>query len=243
MDYKVTINDFEGPIDLLLHLIKKDDIDIIDISIEKITKQYLDYIEAMENMNLDIASEYLVMAAELIEMKSSILLPKNESLEAEYEEDPREKLINRLLEYKQYKEATGDFKTLEEERKLIYTKIGENINNYKSSEDMDLGDITLDNLMEAFANFLKRKELEKPLNTKITKKEYSVSERSHEIKEILTKKKKIEFEELFDVLKKDYVVVTFLSILNLARRQELIIKQEDNFSKIYLSLKGSEDSE
>lgn len=237
MDYKVTINNFEGPMDLLLHLIKIDDIDIVDISIEKITKQYLDYIEAMENMNLDIASEYLVMAAELIEMKSSILLPKKELKEDEYEEDPRENLIQRLIEYKRYKEVTSEFKDLEENRKKIFTKISENMSKYHSNEELELGDITLNNLMEAFANFLKRKELEKPLNTKITKKEYSVSKRSHEIRNILTKKKKVEFEELFEIMKKDYVVVTFLSILALAKKQEVCIEQEDNFNKIYLSLK------
>ncbi len=234
--YKVTIDNFDGPLDLLLHLIKEDNIDIIDISIEKITKQYLDYITAMENMNLDIASEYLVMAAELIEMKSAILLPKKEIVE-DIEEDPKENLINRLLEYKRYKEVTNGFKELEEERRFIYTKDCENLDNYHSNSDINLGDITLDNLMEAFANFLKRKELEKPLNTKITKKEYSISKRSYEIKNILMKKKKVEFEELFDVLRKDYVVVTFLSILDLAKKQELIIKQEENFNKIYLSLK------
>lgn len=240
MDYKITIDNFEGPMDLLLHLIKIEDIDIVDISIEKITKQYLDYIEAMENMNLDIASEYLVMAASLIEMKSSILLPKKEIESDDYEEDPRENLINRLIEYKRYKEVTSEFKELEEERQKIYTKVCENMSQYRNSDEIDLGDITLDNLMEAFANFLKRKELEKPLNTKITKKEYSVSKRSYEIKNILIKKKKVEFGELFSEYRKDYIVVTFLSILNLAKRQELEIKQEDNFNKIYLSLKGSE---
>ena len=99
--YQVTINDFEGPLDLLLHLIKKDDIDIIDISVDEITKQYLEFIEEQENMNLNVSSEYLVMAAELIEMKSSYLLPKKEI--EEDEEDPRENLINILLEYKKYK--------------------------------------------------------------------------------------------------------------------------------------------
>ena len=94
--------------------------------------------------------------------------------------------------------------------------------------------------MNAFQEFLKRKQLEKPLNTKITKKEYSVKKRNVEIKEILKQKKKIEFEELFDVMSKDYIVVTFLSILDLARKQDLCIKQDDNFKKIYLSLKESD---
>ena len=98
MDYKVEINNFEGPMDLLLHLIKKSEVDICDISILDITKQYMDYINLMESLNLNIASEYLVMAAELIEIKSSILLPKKHvEVEDDYEDDPRENLINRLI--------------------------------------------------------------------------------------------------------------------------------------------------
>ena len=93
MDYKVSLNNFEGPMDLLLHLIKKENMDIMDINIEEIANQYLEYIESAQNLNLDISSEYLVLAAELIEIKSSSLLPKHEVEEDEYEEDPRENLI------------------------------------------------------------------------------------------------------------------------------------------------------
>lgn len=239
MDYKIMINDFEGPMDLLLHLIKKSDIDICDISIEQITKQYLDYINEMEKLDLDIASEYLIMAAELLEIKSSILLPKQNIDEDEYEEDPREKLIRRLLEYKQYKEMTSEFKKLEEERKQLFSKEPSDLREFKKeSEEIDLGNIGINDLLNAFNNFLERKKLEQPLNTKITKREYSVSERSTEIKNLLKNKKKIDFEELFEELNKDYVVVTFLSILTMAKKQELVIKQEDNFGKISLSLKG-----
>lgn len=238
MDYKITINDFEGPMDLLLHLIKKHDMDIFDISIEEITKQYLEFINQMEEMNLNIASEYLIMAAELLEIKSSILLPKKQVEEDEIEEDPKEALINRLLEYKQYKEATKDFKELEELRRNYYTKERENLNDFKQQKEVNLDDIDLNDLLEAFSKFLIRKQEEKPLNTKISKKEYSVKERSDEIKKILREKKHVDFEELFEVYKKDYVVVTFLSILNLAKKQEIEIKQEDNFNKIYLTFRG-----
>lgn len=238
MDYKITINDFEGPMDLLLHLIKKEDVDIRDISIEEITKQYLAFIEEMEEMNLNIASEYLIMAAELLEIKSAILLPRKK-IELEIEEDPRENLINRLIEYKRYKEITNEFKELEENRKNYFTKSVEDLSSYRSEdESLDLGDVDLDKLLDAFSKFLTRKQEEKPLNTKISTKEYSVKERSEEIRNILRKKKNINFEELFEVYKKDYIVVTFLSILNLARKQELEIKQEDNFDKIYLSYRG-----
>lgn len=235
MEYKVLINDFEGPMDLLLHLIKKSDIDIFDIKIDVITNQYMDYLHAMQEMDLNIASEYLVMAAELIEMKSGMLLPKPKLDEDEFEEDPREKLIQRLLAYKQYKEVTSDFRLLEEDRKQYYTKEVSDLREYANdTKEIHMGDVSLDDLMLAIQKFLERKALDKPLNTKITKKEYSVTTRSQEIRNVLKKKKKISFEELFDVYSKEYVVVTFLSILDLARKHELKIVQNDNFDKIMI---------
>ena len=239
MEYKVTINDFEGPMDLLLHLVKENNIDIIELNVEEITEQYLKYIEEAEELNLDIASEYLTLAAELIEIKSMSLLPKKVVVEDDYEEDPRENLIARLIEYQKYKEVTKDLKELEEQRKHFYSKSPSNLKEFKENEEMNYGDLTMDLLMNAFQKFLDRKE-EEPLNTKITKKEYSVSARSREIKDVLKKRKKVEFEELFEIVTKDYVVVTFLSILSMAKKGELIITQNDNFSKIVLSLKEGE---
>lgn len=240
MEYKVTINDFEGPMDLLLHLVKENNIDIIELNVEEITEQYLKYIEKAEELNLDIASEYLTLAAELIEIKSMSLLPKKVVVEDDYEEDPRENLIARLIEYQKYKEVTKELKELEEQRKHFYSKSPSNLKEFKENEEINYGDLTMDLLMNAFQKFLDRKEEEKPLNTKITKKEYSVSARSREIKDVLKKRKKVEFEELFDIVTKDYVVVTFLSILSMAKKGELIITQNDNFSKIVLSLKEGE---
>lgn len=238
MEYKVTIDNFDGPLDLLLHLIKKSDIDIYDISIEDITKQYLDYINLMQELDLNIASEYLVMASELMEMKSSMLLPREKAVDDDYEEDPREQLIQRLIEYKRYKEITTSFKDLEEERKKEYTKLASNLDDFKiENQNIDMGDVGLDDLLNAFQKFLQRKEDEKPLKTKITRKEYSVKKRSQEIRDILRIRKNVEFVELFEELTKDYIVVTFLSILDLAKKQDLVIKQEDNFNKIYLSLR------
>ncbi len=238
MKYEVNINEFEGPLDLLLHLIKKSNISINEISIDEITKQYLEYINKMEELNLDIASEYLVMAAELIEIKSSSLLPHQEIEEDEFEEDPKEKLIKRLLEYEQYKNLTGTFKELEEYRKEIYTKEPDNMLEYKdSNDDIDYG-VDLNDLIEAFSKFLKEKEFDKPLATKVSTKEYSVGKRSFEIKNILKKKKKVEFSELFDICTKEYIVVTFLAILAMSRKQEIIIEQESNFKNIIIKEKG-----
>lgn len=236
MDYVITIPQFDGPLDLLLHLIKEQNIDICDLNVELITKQYLDYIHKMEELNLDIASSYLVMAAELIEIKSKILLPSNNENEEKLD-DPKEELINRLIEYKRYKELTEEFKQLEEQRNEIFTKLpsysdidGDNLKKFDES-------LTINDLLEAFKKFLDRREMEKPLSTKITNKEYSVSARSREIKTILKDKKKARFEDLFEIVTKEYVVVTFLAILDLVKKQEIEINQDKNFDDIILQLK------
>ena len=236
MHYKVMINEFEGPLDLLLHLIKENNIDIYEIKIDEITKQYLDYIKAMKEMNLSVASEYLVMASELIEMKSKMLLPKQEEENDEYEEDPKEILIERLLAYKQYKEMTSEFKELELSRKLVFTKEAENINYYVKEEEKT-DDLGIDDLINAFNEMLKRKELDKPLATKITKKEISIPERVIRIRHLLKEKKKVNFIELFDVETKEEVIVNFLSILEMARKNEILIEQDNNFKNILISLR------
>lgn len=235
--YIVTIDNFDGPLDLLLHLIKEEDIDIYDIKIEDITKQYLNYIKKMKELNLEIASEYLVMASELIEIKSKMLLPKKkEQDEDNYEEDPREILIERLLAYKKYKEVTNNFKDLELSRKLILTKEPENLSYYAKEEEKK-EELGINDLIEAFNAILKRKELDSPLATKITKKELSVTEKVSKIKNILKQKKKINFEEIFEVSTKEEVIISFLSILEMVKKDEIILIQDKNFSNIVISLK------
>ena len=237
MNYKVTIEQFEGPLDLLLHLIKEDNIDIYDIKIEVITAQYLDYIKKMKDLNLSIASEYLVMASELVEMKSKMLLPrKKEETTDEYEEDPREVLIERLLAYKQYKEITSEFKDLEKTRKLILTKEPVNLG-YYAKEEGNKENLSINDLLEAFNELLKRKELDKTIATKITKKELSVNEKIISIKKLLRERKKINFEELFEVSTKEEIIVSFLSILEMVKKDEIVINQNNNFHSITISLK------
>lgn len=234
MDYKFKINEFEGPLDLLLHLIKESKMDIMDIEIVSLTDQYLSYINNMEKLNLNIASEYLTIASELIYLKSKILLPNNKE-ESDNEEfiEAKENLINRLLEYKQYKDITNTFKILEEQRGEFFTKSPSNLKEYKSNEIVLNENITLEDLVKAFQKFLERKEYNKPITTKITTKEISVSERRNYIKNILKERKKVEFFDLFENFTKPYVVITFLSILEMAKSKELTIKQEKNFDKIY----------
>ena len=238
--YVVTIDNFDGPLDLLLHLIKEQDIDIYDIKIEDITKQYLNYIRHMKELNLEIASEYLVMASELIEMKSKMLLPKKKEKEDDdYEEDPRELLIERLLAYKRYKEVTSEFKDLELTRKMVFTREPDNLNRYVK-EDESIEELGVADLIDAFNNLLKRKELDRPIATKITKKELSVTEKVNKIKNILRNKKRINFEEIFEVSTKEEVIISLLSVLEMVKKDEILLTQDGNFKNIVISLKEGE---
>lgn len=240
MDYTFVIDDFEGPLDLLLHLIKKNNLDINDISISIIIDQYLEYIRKQEELNINIASSYLVMACELMEIKSSSLLPNNKiNEEDDYEEDPKQRLIEKLKEYEKYKEVSGLFKELELKRKDIFIKSPENINNYMDDDfKFDGEKESVDLLVDAFYSFLERKNLEKPINTKITKKEYSVKKRKIDIKNKLLSKKSLMFNELFEELNKPYIIVTFLSVLEMAKEEEIEIKQDNNFSDILIELRN-----
>ena len=233
MHYEVNINEFNGPLDLLLHLIKKSNIDIYDISLVDITNQYMEYIKSMEELNLDIASEYLVMAAELLEYKSRSLLPKKEEEIDEFEEDPKEELIKRLIDYKKYKEVTETFKELENVRSEIFTKVPSDISEYGDGLKNN-GELSVNDLLDAFKKFVSRKELEKPLHTTVTTKELSVTDRINNIKDIIKNKREISFIELFDNFNKTYVVVTFLAILEMYKNKEISIIQDTNFENIIL---------
>lgn len=232
MDIEFRINDFEGPLDLLLHLIKESKMDIMNIEIELITKQYMDFLDKQEKMNLEISSEYLVLASELLEIKSRLLIPNNKNEEEDVEEDPREELVNRLLEYQAYKDITKVLQEKELLRRDIYTKTPENINNYVDEDKEIHADVTLDDLVAALQKYYQRKIDNKPLKTKVTVNEISVSSRRHDIKNVLKEKKRVSFFELFPIASKDYVVATFLAILEMAKSKELIITQNETFDDI-----------
>ena len=227
--YEITIDNFQGPMDLLLHLIKEAKMDIFNIKLEIIIDEYLDYIKKMKDMNLDIASSYLVMSTELLEIKSKMLLPKTE--EEKEEDDPKERLINRLILYEQYKKQIDSFKELEKERKEFYTKVPSSLEEYKTNEKIK-ADVSVDDLVNAFKKFLERVEMEKPIHTKVTRKELSVEDRMVSIKNKFKNNSRIAFFDLFEVKTKEYLVVTFLAILELAKKREIIIKQDNNFDNI-----------
>ncbi|MGE8204383.1 segregation/condensation protein A [Heyndrickxia sp. NPDC080065] len=245
MEYNVKIDAFEGPLDLLLHLINRLEIDIYDIPMAEISEQYLIYIHAMKVLELDIASEYLVMAATLLAIKSKMLLPKQEEEweeDFEYEEDPRDDLVEKLIEYRKYKEAAGELKQMEQDRGQMFTKPPSDLSEYMKDIQSDhlQGDITIYDMIGALNKLLRRKKLQKPLSTKITRQEISIESRMEEILNTLTVESgKRNFLSLFPVLEKKHIVVTFLAVLELMKRNEVYVEQEGNFEEIFVARKGA----
>lgn len=231
----IKINDFDGPLDLLWHLIKAHKMDIYDINIEKITKEYLSFINEHKELTIDGASEYLVMASELIHLKSKLLLNKNDEEEdAEYEINTEDDLRNRLIEYEKLKAAADRLVELEDKRKEVLTKLPSNLSEYADKSVKLSSDITLDDLLKAFEGYLNRKKLDEPVNKAVTKRELSVEDRCLSIKRYLHNRGKVNFLDLFDEVDKPYVIVTFLGILNLVKSREAVISQEYNFCDIFI---------
>lgn len=233
MDIEFRVNEFEGPLDLLLHLIKHNEMDIMDIEIDKITDQYLKYLDEMERMNLEVTSNYLVIASELLYIKSKILLPNyDDNVEDDVVDDPRDSLVQRLLEYQAYKNITNVLKDKEEVRRGFYTKIPEDINLYVDNDVSIKSDVSLDDLVDAFKKYLVRQRENKPLITKVTEKEITVSDRKSYISGVLKSKRRVNFIELFEDYSKEYIVATFLAILEMAKLKQLVITQNDMFGEI-----------
>lgn len=232
------LEDFEGPFDLLLHLVRQSKVDIYKVNISEIIEEYINFINSIEKLDLDTSSEYLVLSSELIHLKSKRLV--NKTVEDEKEEESEfsitseEDLRNKLIEYERYKNMTDTFRNLEENRLDYFTKLPENLNEYVEDNKVINSEVSVDELLNAFLNMQKRINFLKPVTTKITKKEYSVKERIKEIRNLLNVKHTIEFTELFDIITKDAVVVTFLSLLDMSKNKEIALKQEKAFSKIMI---------
>ena len=238
--YQVHLDNFEGPLDLLLHLIKEKEMDIMNLEISKITEQYLAYIQTSQNLHLEIASEYLVMAAYLVETKSRMLLPKEKvEIEDGYEQDPRQALIARLLEYKRYKDVVDALKIKKEEREDIYTKLPDSMAFIRDNQSMAIPE-NLDtyDLILAMQKLMARKIRLAPMKTAVAKKEISIEDRIDEIKHYLHahRHEKIPFEHLFDEGDRQLFVVSFFAILCLANQKEITITQNSQFDDIYVEV-------
>lgn len=231
MDYKVQLDVFEGPLDLLLHLIKEHKVDIYDIPISTITGQFIEYIDLMKELNLAVAGDYLVMASELTRIKSKMLLPVQEQVEEGEEtgEDPREQLVRQLLEYKRYKEAASKLRVMELHQKEIFTR---NIPAQIEEGNDDIKyDVSVFDLMMAFKGIMK--ELSFREDYEITVNEISVTDRINYIMEKLNSVVSITFDELLRSLKsKIEIIATFLGLLELMRLNMIKAQQIEQFGPI-----------
>lgn len=242
MHYNVKLDSFEGPLDLLLHLINRLEIDIYDIPVAKITEQYLLYIHTMKELQLDLASEYLVMAATLLAIKSKMLLPKrNEEIEDDFEiemeEDPRDELVERLIEYRKYKEAASDLKQLEMERGQMFTKPPSDMSDFSNEINLERKElnVSLYDMLGALQKLLRRKKLQRPIMTRISRQEIPIEQRMEEIvRDLKRQKGRRSFFDLFPQADKQHIVVTFLAVLELMKRREIVVEQEGNFAEIFV---------
>ncbi len=231
MTYKVQLPVFEGPLDLLLYLIKKDEINIYDIPIARITDQYVEHLEVMQLLDLAIAGEFILMAATLMHIKSKMLLPAEDKEEEELDEgDPREELVKRLLEYKTFKEAAGSLKEMRERQRESFTRLtcAEGL----SSESAESGfEASLFDLITAFGKVLK--EVPRKRFHEVIKDEFTVRDKIHDILHILVEKKAILFRELFqNIQNRGEVVSIFLALLELVKLKEIVVRQSSPFAEI-----------
>ncbi len=237
--YEVKTDVFEGPLDLLLHLINKLEIDIYDIPMAEITEQYLSFIKTMKTIELNVASEYLVMAATLLHIKSKMLLPKEKvEIDDTYEEDPREELIERLIEYRKYKEAALKLKEKETGNEQSFTRPPIMFQQVIEKKEVVQGDLTVYDMIDALENVLRRKSWIEPMETKIDRFEISIEEAMLNIIDQLKEKNaSLEFNDLFPINHKRYIVTTFLALLELMKEQKINIQQADRFAPIYVRLR------
>ena len=237
---------FEGPMDLLMHLIEKNKIDIYDIPIVTVTDQYLDYMRQMEHDDMNVTSEFLVMAATLLDIKSRMLLPKEENEDGEEEEDPREELVRRLLEYKMYKYMSEELREKNRHAGYSYFRqqdLPEEVRSYVPPLNYEelIGDRTAQSLRAVFAEVLKRKKSRvDPIRSgfgKIQKEEISVADKELYIRAYLAGHPHADFREMLELQdNKEEIIVTFLVVLELMKNQKIRITQEEAFGKILIDL-------
>lgn len=238
MEYNIQLQAFEGPLDLLLHLIQKDKVNIYDIPIASITNQYMAYLKSMEQFNIEVASEFLLIAATLISIKVKMLLPKTVDEETGEIEDPRMELVERLLEYERYKTATAVFKELLDDQgksyfrprdEALYEAIAKDVNPLEHVVPADLFQLI---------NFaLSRVEEEKMKPYEVQAKQITITEKIASLMALLNKEKSFYFHEKIDAKSKSDIVVSFLALLDLFRQEKVYFIQEDNFSPVKIILK------
>ncbi len=238
-EYKVRLDIFEGPLDLLLYLIKREELDITEVSIEKITRQYLDYIETFRMLNIDLASEFIVMAANLIYMKSRTLLPKQELPPEEDadEDDPRWELIRQLIEYKKFKDAAGYLSQREQEQEDYFPHSPEKPDLPPVNED-PVGELSIFDLIQAFQKVLKRFESEHDFG-QIVDDRFTVSDKVEYLLAEMRPGQSRRFQSLFEnATTKSEVIVTFLAVLELMKMNQFCVRQDLLLGDIEIERRG-----
>lgn len=235
--YQVKLDSFEGPLDLLLHLINQYEIDIYDIPVSKITEQYMQYIHTMQQLELNVASEYLVMAATLLAMKSALLLPNQElDLEEEYDEDPREELMRRLIEYRKYKEAASQLQEKELDASYSFTRPAQVIPFEKEIEKVvTKGDVSIYDMLAAMQKVFNRKKWNRPLETTVQRTEIPIKQRMEEVlTHVRDQKSGVSFDQLFEYPSRSHIVVTFMAVLELIKNKKIYCTQESHFDRLII---------
>jgi segregation and condensation protein A len=235
-DYKVKLEVFEGPLDLLLFLIKRDEIDIYDISIERITRQYLEYLQAFRELNIEIAGEFLVMAANLVYMKSRSLLPVDQQPPEEEadEDDPRWELVRQLIEYKKFKEVAADPHVREIEEQQRFARPA-NYSPELALAPIRLGEVGIFQLINAFQTVIKRVEARQDLR-ELFDDQFTVSDKIEVILQRISSGRQLRFSALFeDIASRVEIVVTFLALLELIRLKQVRATQIDPLGEIEIA--------
>ena len=233
MSYKIKLEIFEGPLDLLLYLVKKDHLNIYDIPIAKVTEQYLEYLNLMQLLDLNIAGEFLVMAATLMQIKSKMLLPAEPQENQEGEaEDPREELVKRLLEYERFKEIAESLRQRETDQKEVFKRPKTEVEKEIASGEKEVYfEAGIFDLISAFTKALK--DVPKEVFYEVIKDEFTIEEKIHEILHLLLEKTAVQLNELFGKAKsKLEIIVIFLAILELVRMKEVVCRQRELFQDI-----------
>lgn len=234
--YKVTLEVFEGPLDLLLHLIRENEIDIYDIPIAQVTEQYLAYLALMESLDLDVAGEWLVMAATLIEIKSRMLLPDDPAQDDAEEEkiDPRLELVERLIEYEKFKSAAEIFREREEERAKVFLR-GPVELEFEFKPTLDLENITASDLLDALQRVLS--DVSEEDVTTLQRRKVTVRMRMREVwRRLAEQSGQLSFTQLFDdAASRVDVVITFLALLELLKMHRVRVRQKANFGEIHIT--------
>ncbi len=243
MAYQVKLEHFEGPLDLLLFLIREHEVDIYDIPISLVTQQYLQYLELLKLLDLEVGSEYLLMAATLLRIKSKMLLPRRPEEDEEEAVDPREELVQRLLEYRQFKEAAGVLNEHQDRNADIFyhppvEHLDEDLNGVETLDTRLAGNLNLWDLLQAFKFTLDRAKDD--FDRTVERETISIEERMEDILDRLRRRKNLFFSSLFqEDLSRSFLIITFLALLELIRQNRVVFEQTDTLGEIWLTLSDS----